>query len=434
MMNSKSRLATRLAVGVAFAVSSLGLSGCADPLQDVEPFASGDVPYTAAEMSCDTTPDEQEVTLTRETVVIEAPTSTFVKFGNALAAAEADIRELVGESGAKIATVIADGAPRLTLSRVVDLSRSFDEADDKEAISSAMAVLHMNYYCAVVPQSVNTSAFAPTSGSDFLQALHVATESFTERDAQREIVVIGNGLQDVGQLDLTAEFPADTSSANNFAKNLASAGGLPDLTGVKVSWYGLGQTSQGAQESLHPAAQKALVALWTALIEEAGGELVKVVTTIPYADPVATSIEAKTVAVPEAPCVFMLTSDDGFNFKPDSAEFLDAAKARKGAENMAAEIEKSECSGPLYVVGYAASGVDKKQYNSGAIAKVKSLSAARAAAFKGLLEQSGVKIKLVPVGAGKGPTTDWDLNGKFVEDMGKQNRFVEVTQSKPEAD
>ncbi len=101
---------------------------------------------------------------------------------------------------------------------------------------------------------------------------------------------------------------------------------------------------------------------------------------------------------------------------------------------MAAEIEKSECSGPLYVVGYAASGVDKKQYNSGAIAKVKSLSAARAAAFKGLLEQSGVKIKLVPVGAGKGPTTDWDLNGKFVEEIGKQNRFVEVTQSKPEAE
>ncbi len=434
MVNSKSQLAARLALSVAFAVASLGLSGCADPFQDVEPFASGDVPYTAAEMSCDTTPDAQEVTLTRETVVIEAPTNTFVKFGNAIAAAEADIRELVGESGAKISTVIADGAPRLTLSRVVDLSRSFDEADDKEAISSAMAVLHMNYYCAVVPQSVNTSAFAPTSGSDFLQALHVATESFTERGAQREIVVIGNGLQDVGQLDLTLEFPADSASAKNYAENLASAGGLPDLTGVKVSWYGLGQTAQGAQEALHPAAQTALVALWTALIQEAGGELVKVVSTIPYADPVPTSIQANAVAVPEAPCAFMLTAEEGFNFNPDSAEFLDSGRARRGAENMAAEIERAGCPGPLYVVGYAASGVDKKDYNSSAIAKVKSLSATRAAAFKSLLEQSGVAIKLVPIGGGKGPTTDWDANGKFVEDMGKQNRFVEVTQSKPGAD
>ena len=50
------------------------------------------------------------------------------------------------------------------------------------------------------------------------------------------------------------------------------------------------------------------------------------------------------------------------------------------------------------------------------------------------LEKSGVTIKLVPVGAGKGPTDDWDAAGKFVESLGKQNRFVEVTQSKPEGD
>ena len=99
---------------------------------------------------------------------------------------------------------------------------------------------------------------------------------------------------------------------------------------------------------------------------------------------------------------------------------------------MAVEIERSGCDGPLYVVGYAASGLDKRQYNSAAIAAVKNVSAARATAFKSLLEKAGVTIQLIPVGAGKGPTNDWDATGKFSEDMGKQNRFVEVTQSKPE--
>jgi outer membrane protein OmpA-like peptidoglycan-associated protein len=128
----------------------------------------------------------------------------------------------------------------------------------------------------------------------------------------------------------------------------------------------------------------------------------------------------------------MLTSEDGFNFKPDSATFLNATKAQSSAENMAAEIERSGCDGPLYVVGYAASGLDKNAYNAAAISAMKTVSAARAAAFKALLEDAGVTIKLIPVGAGKGPTNDWDASGKFAEEMGKQNRFVEVTQTKPE--
>ncbi|MEY3538303.1 MAG: hypothetical protein RL645_1117 [Actinomycetota bacterium] len=401
---------------------------------EAEPFASGEVPVAAAEMSCKPVQSKAKIPVTSELVVVEAPSLSFVRFGNAVSSAEPAIRAAISANGAKISTVLADGSPKLALSKVIDFSESFVEADDEKQIAAGLGKVRQTYYCAMMQKSQNGDAFALVDGTDFLQALHVAEGSFVQDGAAHEILVIGNGLQDVGQMDLTANFPKDIQSAENYARNLASQNGLPNLKGVKVSWYGLGQTAQSSQEQLHPAAAAVLKALWTSLIEEAGGELITVVENIPYADPLPTSIKVKSIAVPEAPCAFMLTSDDGFNFKPDSAEFLDAAKARKGAENMAAEIEKSECSGPLYVVGYAASGVDKKQYNSGAIAKVKSLSAARAAAFKGLLEQSGVKIKLVPVGAGKGPTTDWDLNGKFVEEIGKQNRFVEVTQSKPEAE
>ncbi|MEY4741946.1 MAG: hypothetical protein RL672_696 [Actinomycetota bacterium] len=423
-----------LLAGVTVAAMSLVLTACSNPLSSVEPFASGDVPYSAATMPCKTVPADESTAVTSEVMVIEAPTKSFVLFGNAIGEAEAGIRASIHTAGAKISTVIADGSPRLAHSYVVNFDNAGDSVDEEKEVTSGFDILYQSYFCTVINKTENKEAFSKAAGADYLQALAVAKGGFTHPSARHEIVVLGNGLQDVGQLDLTSAFPANASSAVSFARNLASAGGLPDLTGVKVSWYGLGQTAHVAQQALHPAAQAALVALWRALIEEAGGELVKVVTTIPYAEPVSTSIQTTTVSVPEAPCAFMLTSDDGFNFKPDSAEFLDADKARRGAENMTAEIVKSKCSGPLYVAGYAASGVDKKDFNDANQARLKSLSAARAVAFKSMLEKSGVTIKLVPVGAGKGPTDDWDAAGKFVESLGKQNRFVEVTQSKPEGD
>lgn len=425
------RAASAAALSIALAAS---LTGCSNPLESVQPFASGDVPVEAADYDCAPTQGKEPALVSSEVALVVAPTNTFVRFSNAVSTAEGDVRELLNADGVQVSTVLADGQPMQTSRSWVDFSKAVFQADKDKAINRALGKVRMTYYCTVMTKDQNPTAYTPSPGADFLSGLQSAASTFTHNDVPHTIVVFGNGLQDVGQLNLADGLPQDSSAAKSVVNTLKNADALPDLTGVKVLWYGLGQNDRANQKPLHPIASKALEALWTELIEAAGGELVKVVKTIPYADPVSTSIQVKPIDVPAPPCVFMLTSDDGFNFKPDSADFLDAAKARKGAENMAAEIEKSECSGPLYVVGYAASGVDKKQYNSGAIARVKSLSAARAAAFKDLLEQSGVKIKLVPVGAGKGPTTDWDLNGKFVEDMGKQNRFVEITQSKPEAD
>lgn len=412
--------------------TSLLLSGCSNPLEDEQPFASGDVPVESATYDCTPTQGKEPGNVSREVAVVASPTDTFVRFSNVLSTAEVDLKDLLNQDGVQVSTVLGDGQPMQTSRSWVDFSKAVFQADKDKAINRAIGKVRMTYYCAVMTKEQNSTAYTPVAGADFLGALQTAASTFTHSDSSHQIVMLGNGLQDVGQLDLTKGLPQDSSAAKSVAKTLATTGALPDLTGVQVLWFGLGQNDRSNQKPLHPIAAKSLETLWTEVIKAAGGELVKVVRTIPYADPVETSVNATPIDVPAPPCVFMLTSDDGFNFKPDSAEFLNTAKAQKGAEAMAAEIGKSNCSGPLYVVGYAASGVDKRDYNASAAAKVKSISASRAVAFKGLLEKAGVSIKLVPIGAGKGPINDWDISGKFVEDMGKQNRFVEVTQSKPE--
>jgi hypothetical protein len=401
-------------------------------MEGQQPFASMDVPVEAADFDCTPAQGKEPDSVSGEVAIVASPTNTFVRFSNALSTAEVDIRELLNQDGIQVATVLGNGQPIQTSRSWVDFSKAVFQADRDKAVNRALGKVRMTYYCAVMSKTQNSTAYAPVEGADFLGALQVAASSFTHSSASHAIVVLGNGLQDIGQLDLSKGLPQDASSARSIANAMKTSGSLPDLTDVKVRWYGLGQNDRSNQKPLHPIAAKSLEVLWTEIISAAGGELVKVVRTIPYADPVSTSISAAPIDVPAPPCVFMLTSEDGFNFKPDSATFLNAKKAQVGAENMAAEIERSGCDGPLYVVGYAASGLDKNAYNSAAISAVKNVSAARASAFKGLLEQAGVRIKLIPVGAGKGPTNDWDASGKFAEEMGKQNRFVEVTQSKPE--
>ena len=426
-----SKLKATLA-GIALLTAAVNLSGCSNPLESEEPFATGGVAIESTEVDCAAKQGDSPASVSREVGVVLAPSDTFVRFPNAIDSATADLTSLLNKDGAQVATVLADGSPQQRALGWVDFSKAVFEADREKSLNRALGKIRITYSCSVMSREQNQTAIKTTPGADYLAALAMTAGTFTHPGSERSIVVLGNGLQDLGQVDLTKGLPQDSSAAKSVADTLKAAGALPDLTGVKVYWFGLGQVDGVKQKPLHPIASKALETLWTELIKAAGGELVKVVKTIPYADPVSTSVQAKAIEVPAPPCVFMLTSDDGFNFKPDSADFLDAAKAKQGADNMAAEIAKSNCSGPLYVVGYAASGVDKRDYNAAAAAKVKSISATRAIAFKGLLEKAGVAIKLVPVGAGKGPTNDWDLSGKFIEEMGKQNRFVEITQSKPE--
>ncbi len=432
-MSLKSRVRLALSpVAAAVIVGGL-LSGCTNPLESAEPFLSKEVPVEASDFDCTPTQGKEPAEVSSEVAIVAAPTNTFVRFSNALSTAEVDLRELLNKDGVQVSTVLGDGQPMQTSRSWVDFSKAVFQADKDKAINRALGKVRMTYYCAVMSKEQNPSAYSPVEGADFLSAIQVAASTFTHEPASHDIVILGNGLQDVGQLDLTKGLPQDASGARSVANTLKTSGALPDLTGVQVKWIGLGQNDRTNQKPLHPIASKSLEVLWTEIIKAAGGELVKVVRTIPYADPVSTALSAKAIEVPAPPCVFMMTSDNGFNFKPDSAIFLNLSKAKAGAANMASEIKKASCDGPLYVVGYAASGVDKNAYNAGAIASVKSVSAARASAFKALLEQAGVAIKLIPVGAGKGPTNDWDAAGKFSEDMGKQNRFVEVTQSKPES-
>jgi hypothetical protein len=42
--------------------------------------------------------------------------------------------------------------------------------------------------------------------------------------------------------------------------------------------------------------------------------------------------------------------------------------------------------------------------------------------------QAGVTVEIESIGGDKGPEIDWDEDGNFVEELGKKNRIVVITQ------
>jgi outer membrane protein OmpA-like peptidoglycan-associated protein len=249
-----------------------------------------------------------------------------------------------------------------------------------------------------------------------------------EAVGNKTIIVIGNGINTIGQLNFVNNFPAEGASAK--AIKYKEAGALPILDGVEVYWYGLGQTDGTLQPGLETQSVSSLVDFWTSVIVESGGNPVGVsagslVSREPskYTIPVS-AIEVKS----RAACINLtLTEEEGFNFKSDKAEFLDLDLAKNGASQIASNIESKNCKTDVTVTGYVASGKSKVEFEANPEAG-KRLSQQRAEAFRQLLIQAGVKIPIIAVGGGKGPVDDWDENGIFDEELGKQNRKVVITQ------
>ena len=394
---------------IVVSLSALGLTGC--------------VPSSAVQCDYESTTAPKSVP--QELAAVIAPTNTFVELEEATAAAQTDVMDHLTTENTQFATVLADGAPsRKTLEWVAypDLTTDVDKPYIQEDVYGTILYA---YDCAVAGSDVG---YRVKPESDLLGALGVAADSFTHEGSSRTVFVLSNGIQTAGQINFATDFP---SLANNEAtvESLRSQNALPDLSGVSVSWYGMGQVDGVNQLTLNQQSLDALEDFWTKVIAASGGSLDKVVRQITQADPLDGAIPQSSVTGVADACIVTLDEDSGFSFKPDESIFVNKSVSLNAAENVITELAANpNCSGALTVTGFAASGVDEDAYNDNQKKWVKTLSLDRANAFKRLLEEAGFNGKIVTVGGGKGTVNDWDSSGKFVESLGKKNRIVTISQ------
>jgi outer membrane protein OmpA-like peptidoglycan-associated protein len=395
-------------------IAAISLSGCSA--------------FSQAVINCDPSQAENDPNIKVDVVAVLAPSANFTDFQIALDVAQSDLAQTLGWEGSRLSTVLADGAPEIKKSALIEKR---DNQNDGEILASQNTnQLTAVYSCAVQDPNLQYSGgYTITPETDFLQGLTVAARAFDVKASGSEkiIIVVGNGIQSIGQINFTEDGIPTLDAIPGIVEALKTAGVLPDLQGARVDWVGLGQTDGVAQAKLNQQSQDSLLAFWKALIVASNGREGTFQLEVAAGTPREGSIPVTQItALPDACIQMTLTSESGFNFQPDTAIFIDRAQAVAAAEKIAAELaSKPDCTGGITVVGYTASGVSKDKFKPGDNLV---LSKQRADAFTELLVQAGVTVEIDSQGGDKGPEIDWDADGNFVEELGKKNRIVVITQ------
>lgn len=276
---------------------------------------------------------------------------------------------------------------------------------------------------------------AQTAEVDTLASIELAARALSEAPGTHSIVVMDSGLQTSGALDFTQGALID-ADASEVAAWLADNSELPDLTGIQVDWYYLGDVA-APQEDLSPAQRDNLRSIWQTILETAGAQVAFHDTT-PASDAAEGLPEVSVVDLPERAAMpdsltagetvqVELTESD-VKFQGDSAEFVDAGQARDAVADCA-ELMAENGNATCLVEGTTASA-DPTQGDEGE-QFIQELSQARAAAVANLLVEAGADPDAIEArGCGDdhpSHVSDRDDAGKLIPSQAALNRKVIIT-------
>ena len=246
------------------------------------------------------------------------------------------------------------------------------------------------------------------------------------KDGSKTLVVIDNGLQTAGPLrfqdpGMLAADPAET------AEYLSASGALPDLTGLRVVFSGLGDTAP-PQEPLTPGQRTHLAAIWTAIVERSGATEVEV-TDAPLTGPSAKGLPqvtrvpiptpAAVRALPRPRAVVTLT-EEVVAFLPDSTDYRSPDDVAEVLRPLAERIRGD--GGRVTLTGTTSSAGTRE----GRLA----LSLRRAEAVKATLVELGAPAELLEtLGVGNewpGYVSDRDTQDRLLPGPAARNRSVIV--------
>ena len=339
---------------------------------------------------------------------------------NSVALSAGDLRGLVERlvaEGAELRVVVCDGRPalsgeaRLVVSGPNGLYRTRSAARE---VALAMGLL--------------LDAKASVPEADTLGAIALAGRAVITHPGPRRVVVIDSGLSTLGALEFQDGVLSDTP--RQVVAFLKSTDELPDLHGIGVTWYGLGQVS-GRQAPPTTAVLRRLSAIWVAVLRASGAAKVHIVQTPlvpgrpdPHLPPVA------LVSIPEvahlvghtASTMSVPLSAQEVDFVPGEAVYLDPLQAQAVLAAVAHEI----------VAGHY---TKVRLTGTAALAGWQALSQARADAVERTLVADGVPASSISaVGVGErfaGFVPDVSASGVLEPVQAEEDRLVIVTASRP---
>ncbi len=157
--------------------------------------------------------------------------------------------------GSPATVIVSDGSPTVSTSRSLKAANPLYQQDQVNQLTSLVD---------------KTRADDPEV--DLLAAISLAARSVPEAAGPKTIVVIDSGLQTTGVLRFQDQDGALlNANPDEVVDLLRRTQQLPNLTGMRVVFTGLGDTA-APQQPLPAPARAVLVTLWTKIVESAGGQ------------------------------------------------------------------------------------------------------------------------------------------------------------------
>lgn len=321
--------------------------------------------------------------------------------------------------GAVVSVVVPDGQPGLVAT--LDLAATGPNALYRTEMATAQTHRALTSLL---------TARATSPQADTLGAITLAARAVIGGGGARRVVVFDSGLSTVAPLAFQNGVLYDTPQA--VVSFLRVTDELPDLHGVAVTWYGLGQVS-APQQPLTAAEQNRLAAIWSAVLDAAGARSVDIVSTPLAAAPQPSGLPVvSTVPVQPAtslvghapstqPGLVVNLGPSAVHFVPNEATYLDPSHAEAVLAVVAHEIE----AGGYHQVTLT---------GTTALPPGITLSKARAEAVADTLVADGVPAsEITTVGAGEhfpGFVNDISPTGVFEPAPANEDRLVIVTASR----
>jgi outer membrane protein OmpA-like peptidoglycan-associated protein len=270
-------------------------------------------------------------------------------------------------------------------------------------------------------KNVIDNSHADNPEVDLLAAIDLASRSVSDAAGPKTIVVIDSGLQTTGALRFQDQDGALlNASPDEVVEQLRRTHQLPNLTGMRVVFTGLGDTAP-PQQPLPAPSRTVLVALWTKIVESAGGKADVKQAPLPGTRPrdglpSVTIVPVAVQSIGPLPSVTVLR-DGTVGFVPDQAVLKDPAAARAVLADYAKAIKNGRRA--LLTGTTASDGTPEYR---------RQLSEKRADAVRDLLVDLGAPVDRISTrGLGSdfpGYVPDRDAQGNLDPIPAAQNRQV----------
>lgn len=265
------------------------------------------------------------------------------------------------------------------------------------------------------------AARADDPESDLIAAIDLGARAVASSDGTRTVLVLDSGLQTSGTLRFQDHGGALLSAdPETIATQIADE--LPDLTGVKVIFLGLGDVVE-PQQPLSPSERRRLIAIWEAVVRKAGGT--PMILPSPVSGPSQSGLPAVSPVPTGEPSLSLnqpvSLMDDVTGFVPNKAIFLDPSLTYSALQVYADAII---ASGERVVLTGTTTSDQTEEFRL-------TLSRERAQAVKEVLVELGVsedRIRVDGVGTNFAEfVPDRDSQGEIDERIAAGNRRVIMT-------